>query len=131
MKKKVLVVDDEDFQRELMQKLLSKLGYTVAVAESPEVALTLLETEEFPVIVTDLIMLDMDGVEFCRQIRESNMESIIIALTGHGELYDPEKLKNAGFDNHLSKPIRIDVIQQALEEGFEELKRRKAAPKTT
>ena len=51
MEKKILVVDDEDFHRELMQKLLTKLGYEVAVAESAEEAFSLLEKEKFPVIL--------------------------------------------------------------------------------
>jgi CheY-like chemotaxis protein len=78
MEKKILVVDDEDFQRELMQKLLSRLGYEVAVAESAEDAFSLLEREKFPVIITDLIMLEMDGVEFCQQIRETDSKTVIM-----------------------------------------------------
>lgn len=124
IEKKILVVDDEDFHRELMQKLLSKLGYEVAVAESAEVAFSHLEKETFPVIITDLIMLEMDGVEFCQQIRETDSKTIVIALTGHTNLYDPAKLKEAGFDNHLYKPFKIDTIEQAIKEGFEEYRRR-------
>ena len=124
IKKKILVVDDEDFHRELMQKLLSKLGYEVAVAESAEDAFSHLEKETFPVIITDLIMLEMDGVEFCQQIRETDSKTIVIALTGHTNLYDPAKLKEAGFDNHLYKPFKIDTIEQAIKEGFEEYRRR-------
>lgn len=122
MEKKVLVVDDEDFQRDLMQTLLSKSGYTVAVAESPETAMKILETETFPVIITDLIMLDMDGVEFCQRVRETNSESVIIALTGHSDLYDMEKLKSVGFDSYLCKPIKIDIIQRAIEESLDKRK---------
>ena len=124
IKKKILVVDDEDFHRELMQKLLSKLGYEVAVAESAENAFSQLKKETFPVIITDLIMLEMDGVEFCQQIRETDSKTIVIALTGHTNLYDPAKLKEAGFDNHLYKPFKIDTIEQAIKEGFEEYRRR-------
>jgi CheY-like chemotaxis protein len=124
MEKKILVVDDEDFQRELMQKLLSRLGYEVAVAESAEDAFALLEREKFPVIITDLIMLEMDGVEFCQQIRETDSQTVIIALTGHTSLYEPAKLKEAGFDNHLSKPFKIDVVDRAIKKGFEEFQRR-------
>ena len=124
IEKKILVVDDEDFHRELMQKLLSKLGYEVAVAESAENAFSQLEKETFPVIITDLIMLEMDGVEFCQQIRETDSKTIVIALTGHTNLYDPAKLKEAGFDNHLYKPFKIDTIEQAIKEGFEEYRRR-------
>jgi CheY-like chemotaxis protein len=122
--KKILVVDDEDFHRELMQKLLSKLGYEVAVAESAEEAFSLLESEKFPVIITDLIMLEMDGVEFCQVIRETDNKTVVIALSGHTELYDTSKLKEAGFDNHLTKPFKIDIIRQAIKEGFEEFERR-------
>ena len=124
IEKNILVVDDEDFHRELMQKLLSKLGYEVAVAESAEKAFSLLEKETFPVIITDLIMLEMDGVEFCQQIRETDSKTVVIALTGHTNLYDPAKLKEAGFDNQLFKPFRIDTIEQAIKKGFEEYQKR-------
>jgi CheY-like chemotaxis protein len=118
MKTKILVVDDEDFQRDLLKKLLSKAGYTVETAESPEVAMAFLDKDEFPVIITDLIMLDMDGVEFCQRVRETNSKSVIIALTGHSDLYDMEKLKAVGFDNYLTKPIKVELIQEAIEEGL-------------
>ena len=119
MEQKVLVVDDEDFHRELMQKLLSKLGYGVAVAESAEEAFSLLKNEKFPVIITDLIMLEMDGVEFCQMLRETDSKTVVIALSGHTDLYDRDKLIEAGFDNHLTKPFKIEVIRQAIKEGFE------------
>ena len=97
MKKKILVVDDEEFHRDLLNKLLTKVGYEVAEAESPEVALSIMKKEDFPVIITDLIMLDMDGVEFCQRVRERNSLSVIIALTGYADLYDLEKLKQVLF----------------------------------
>ena len=124
MEKKILVVDDEDYHRELMQKLLSKLGYEVDAVESAEDAFSLLERNKFPVIITDLIMLEMDGVEFCRRIRETDDKTVVIALTGHTDLYDIDKLKDAGFDNHLTKPFKIEVIMQAIQEGFDEFERR-------
>jgi len=124
MEKKILVVDDEDYHRELMQKLLTRLGYRVAVVPSAEEAFSILEREKFPVIITDLIMLEMDGVEFCRRIRETDHKTVVIALTGHTDLYEPAKLKEAGFDNHLSKPFRINIIQKAIQEGFSEFQRR-------
>jgi CheY-like chemotaxis protein len=127
MKKRILVVDDEDFQRDLLKKLLAKAGYAVAEAESPEAAFALMKNEDFPVIITDLIMLDMDGVEFCQRIRESNRQSVIIALTGYADLYDLEKLKRVGFDNYLIKPIKLDKIQPVVEAGFQTIKKRRKA----
>ncbi len=122
MKTRILVVDDEDFQRDLLKKLLSRSGYEVEEAQSPEVALSILDKEEFQVIITDLIMLDMDGVEFCLRVRETNSKTVIIALTGHVDLYDIDKLKIAGFDNYLTKPIKVDIIQEAIEEGLKRIK---------
>ena len=124
MEKRILVVDDEDFHRELMQKLLLKLGYDVAVVDSAEAAFSHLAKEKFPIIITDLIMLEMDGVEFCQKIRETDNKTIVIALSGHTDLYDADKLKEVGFDNHLTKPFKIDVIKEAIQEGFEEFHRR-------
>ncbi len=124
MEYKILVVDDEDYHRELMQKLLSKLGYEVEAVESAEDAFSSLEKEKFPVIITDLIMLEMDGVEFCRKIRETDNKTFVIALTGHTELYDIDRLKEVGFDNHLAKPFKIEVIEKAIQDGFEEFRRR-------
>ena len=124
MENKILVVDDEDYHRELMQKLLSKLGYEVEAVESAEDAFSSLAREKFPVIITDLIMLEMDGVEFCRKIRETDGKTFVIALSGHTELYDIDRLKEAGFDNHLTKPFKIEVIEKAIQDGFEEFRRR-------
>ena len=124
MENKILVVDDEDFHRELMQKLLCKLGYDVAVVDSAEAAFSHLEREKVSIIITDLIMLEMDGVEFCRKIRETDSNTIVIALSGHTDLYEADKLKEVGFDNHLTKPFKIDVIEKAIQEGFAEFHRR-------
>jgi CheY-like chemotaxis protein len=128
MENKILVIDDEDYHRELMQKLLSKLGYQVEAVESAEDAFSFLARENFPVIITDLIMLEMDGVEFCRKIRETDNKTFVIALTGHTDLYDIDRLKEVGFDNHLTKPFKIDVIRQAIQEGIEEFRRRTEIP---
>ena len=63
-------------------------------------------------------------VEFCRKIRETDNKTFIIALTGHTALYDIDRLKEVGFDNHLTKPFKIEIISQAIKEGFEEFERR-------
>lgn len=127
MEEKILVVDDEDYHRELMEKLLERLGYQAVVVDSAEQAFSLLQAAQFPLIITDLIMLEMDGVEFCRRIRETDAKTVVIALTGHADLYDLEKLKEAGFDNHLSKPFKIDVIKQAIESGLAQFRQRSQA----
>lgn len=117
-KQKILVVDDEDYHRKLMQTLLEKLGYQVRHCASPMEALSLLESERFPVIITDLIMYDMDGVDFCEKIRETNKTSKIFALSGFIELYEADKLNRAGFDGLISKPIDLESLKKTIAAAF-------------
>ena len=117
-KQKILVVDDEDYHRKLVKTLLEKLGYQVKNCASPLEALSLLESETFPVIITDLIMYDMDGVEFCEKIRETNKKSKVFALSGFVGLYEADKLDRAGFDGLLSKPIEIQNLKKTIANAF-------------
>ena len=117
-KNKILVVDDEDYIREVMHTLLSKMGYEVTVVENSEDALTLAREKYFPVIITDLLLMGMDGVEFCEILRRKNKESKVFALSGHIDLYDAEKFKNAGFSGLLKKPIDIGEIKKVIGEIF-------------
>ena len=98
VEKKVLVVDDDGYQRRIIKRLLTKLGYSVTTMNSAEEALILVQKEAFPVIITDLIMLNMDGVELCERIRETNSDSLIFSLSGYQNLYSEKRLKRAGFD---------------------------------
>ena len=113
-KKKILVVDDEDYHRNLVKAFVEKLGYAVTDCASPIEALALLENTSFPLIITDLIMYDMDGMEFCEKVRETNRESKILALSGFIDLYEPDKLDRAGFDGLLDKPIEMQKLKSAI-----------------
>lgn len=117
--KKILVVEDEKLQRDMMQTILTKLGYTAEFAENAEKALKILENENFPLIITDLCMPDMEGTELCKQIRKISSESVIYALSGYIAAFDPEKLDKIGFDGYLSKPAKIEVLNQAIKGAFE------------
>jgi len=117
-KEKILVVDDEDYHRHLVRAFLEKLGYQITDFASPIDALALLQSEKFPVIITDLIMYDMDGAEFCEKIRETDKTSKIFALSGFIDLYESEKLKRAGFDGYLPKPVAFEKLKKAIAEAF-------------
>jgi CheY-like chemotaxis protein len=117
-KKKILVVDDEDYHRNLVKAFVEKLGYAVTDCASPIEALALLESTSFPLIITDLIMYDMDGMEFCEKVRETNRESKILALSGFIDLYESEKLDRAGFDGFLDKPIEMQKLKNAIAQAL-------------
>lgn len=104
-----------------MLKILDKLGYTVQVAESAEAALKHLEKKQFPLIITDLKMPVIDGLELCQRIRKINSESIVYALSGWIATYQPDQLEAVGFDGYLSKPVDITVLKRAIEGAFDKL----------
>lgn len=113
--KMILVVDNEEDQRRMMKKILGRIGYEVRLAADGQAAIALTRDHEFHFIILDLIMPDMEGPELCERIKETSPRSPIYALSGYIELYDEEKLKRAGFDGLISKPVRIDALKQLLD----------------
>ena len=117
--KKILFVDDEEFQRKSMKDILMMLGYDVEVAKSGVEALEISQKEAFPLIITDLSMPEMDGAQLCKQIREMNETAVIYAFSGYLAEVASDQLKAAGFDGHLCKPANIEVLKHAIEGALE------------
>lgn len=124
MSKKILVIDDNPTQCKVIKKLFESCGYSVVALDSPEEALYLLEWKEFDVIITDLRMPWMNGAEFCRRSRKTRPDMLIYALSGYIHEFDRNELLEAGFDGIFSKPIRIELLRDAIED---DLKRSKMA----
>ena len=120
-KKKILIVDDDNAYLDVLEKIFSKMEYEAEFAGSSKEALEILKKESFPLIITDLEMPGLDGVELCKQIKEIDSKSIVYALSGYITEYDTENLEKSGFDGYLSKPVKIEVLQQAIEGAFDKL----------
>ncbi|MFZ5573521.1 MAG: response regulator [Thermodesulfobacteriota bacterium] len=121
IEKKILFVDDEESQRDVMERVLKRMGYQVTLSSSAENALEILQNECFPVIITDLNMPGMDGNTFCRRIREKDTRAFIYALSGYIEAYDDFKLAQIGFNGFLRKPTTYQMLKQAIEKAFDRL----------
>ncbi len=119
VQKKILVIDDENRQRTLIRELLEKMNYTVTALDSAEEALYHLETVSYPVIITDLKMPWMDGVQFCRQVKQKHPRTVIYLLSGYVDSYDQEKLAAGGFDGIFRKPLKPGMLEEALESVFQ------------
>ena len=122
MKRKILVIDDSATQCKILKKLFESYGYSVVALDSPEEALYLLEWKEFDAIITDLRMPWMNGAEFCRRARLSKRETLIYALSGYVHEFDRAELLEAGFDGIFSKPIRVDLLRDAIEYDLEKIR---------
>ena len=125
--RRILFVDNEESQIQLMRRILTKLDYDAEFAYSANEALRILENGEFPLIITDLKMPEMDGAELCRRIRKIKPETFIYAFSGYLAEFDVEKLEESGFDGHLNKPAEIKVLERAIEGAFDKIEQRKAS----
>jgi CheY-like chemotaxis protein len=110
----VLVVDDNPDVREALQMLLELRGHTVTTAGTGRAALDVAATLRPDVVVLDLGLPDISGLEVATQIR-SNAElgsTVLIALSGRGQPEDVKRSRAAGFDHHLVKPARTEVLER-------------------
>jgi len=115
----VLIVDDEDDFREITAKRLTKRGLTVHSAESGRKALEILEHQRIDVVLLDVKMPEMDGIETLRHIRSLKPLVEVVLLTGHASVDSGiEGMKLGAFD-YLMKPIELDPLCEKLDDAYE------------
>jgi signal transduction histidine kinase/CheY-like chemotaxis protein/putative methionine-R-sulfoxide reductase with GAF domain len=116
---RILLVDDHGTNRKFGLALLTRLGYQANIASSGAEALAMCQdnVKNFDVILMDIEMPDMDGIEAIRHIRNHATHGCpyLIALTANAIVGDREKYLAAGFDDYVSKPIRVEELEAALD----------------
>ena len=121
MKNTILLVDDEDDLREVLDISLTDTGYDVLTAENGAQALNILKETDVPVVITDIKMPGIDGIELLRKIKNNNPETEVIMLTGHGDLdLAIKSLKHEATD-FVTKPINDDVLELAIQRAFDKI----------
>jgi signal transduction histidine kinase len=124
MENRVLVVDDEKEIRVFLDKALSRFGgFHVELAESGEEALRKLEKEPFDLVLTDLKMPKMDGIQLIAQIAKSKPETLTIMMTGHGTIDSALEAMKRGASDYLTKPINLEEMMLRLRKVMEERQR--------
>ena len=108
----ILLVEDEESIVELVRYNLSREGYTVHVAMSGEDALSLVRTANPALILLDIMLPEIDGIEVCRRLRrdDSTMSTPVIMLTARGEESDIITGLEAGADDYVTKPFSPRVL---------------------
>ncbi len=125
LSKKILVVDDEESIREIMKMGLDKLGYHGEFAKNGKEALEILDKEEFALIITDIRMPEMDGIELCVRIKERNPETFVYAFSGVVRKVDFDQLEKMGFDGLICKPFKFEVLQRVIKGVFEKINKKR------
>ena len=118
---RVLVVDDEDRVRKLLTRLLQEEGCRVQVASSGREALEALEREAYDLVLTDLTMPGMSGMDLLSEIREKWSEMSVILVTAFGTVESAVEAMHKGAFHYITKPFKLDEVriftQRALQEG--------------
>jgi CheY-like chemotaxis protein len=116
---RILLAEDHAVNRRLAQRLLEKQGHTVILAEDGRQALAVLARETVDLVLMDVQMPGMDGLEATRAIREHEKAGAaripIIALTAHAMTGDREQCLAAGMDTYITKPIQPGELQRAIQ----------------
>lgn len=113
---KVLVVEDNLMNRQLAGYLLRKAGIETAEVESGEEALAWLENQTIEIVLLDIQLPEMDGIEVLRRIRlnENWRDMTVIALTAYSMQGDKERFEAVGFDGYIAKPIDSKTFVQSI-----------------
>jgi two-component system NtrC family sensor kinase len=117
----VLVVDDEESIRHLMRMTLELDGYRVLTAEDGPAALEMFEKEEPEVVLLDVRMPGMDGIEVLRRIKKVNSDTEVIIITGHGDLDMAVECLRKEASNFLTKPVDAEILSLSLKRSLEKL----------
>ena len=114
---KILVVDDDDTVRDVVSKMLCRLGFGVSSADSAESGLALFLKNKFDLVITDFNMSGMDGIHLAYYIKENSPATRVVLMTGDEKEVILSRIRNTAVDQALFKPftlMEMDVTVQGL-----------------
>jgi two-component system response regulator (stage 0 sporulation protein F) len=121
---KILVVDDEEGARDLFNTILTDEGYEVSLANGGEEALGLFKNHAFNLVITDIKMPVMDGLQLLQEIRKMGSKTDVIMVTAYGEVESYLKAMSLGAAEYINKPIRIKELKQIVHKVLTEQRAR-------
>lgn len=123
---RILLAEDDPVNQKVLLKILKEQGHFVTTADNGEMVLDIFEKDDFDVILMDIQMPNMNGIEAAQRIRqmdEGKKHIPIVAVTAYALHGDKERFLNLGFDEYVTKPIQMEVLFEVLDR-IGELKRK-------
>lgn len=113
---RILVVEDQPINQQVVRELLERLALQVSIAENGRVALEKVQQETFDLVLMDIQMPELDGMETTRQLRQlPGLQDLpVIAMTAHAFEEERQQCLQAGMNDHLAKPVDPQLLQRAL-----------------
>jgi PAS domain S-box-containing protein len=119
-KAKILIVDDEPRMCDSLEVLLSNEGYETRTAYSGQEALKWLGEDDIDLVLLDIVMPDMNGLEIMDHIREHQLDSLVIVITGHASVDSAIQSLRRGAHDYLRKPFEFDELVKRVENTVEQ-----------
>lgn len=116
----ILIVDDDEITCNLLEEVLSKEGYVVDKALNGREAIDKGENKPYDVVLTDIRMIDVDGMEVLRAYRQKSPDSIIIMMTAFGSIETAIRAIKEGAYDYVSKPFKLDEIKLTIRRALEQ-----------
>lgn len=129
-RKRVLVLDDENAIQRLLKIVLESEGYDVLTTDDGRLALEMIRQQPVDLIIQDLRMPKMDGLQFLRHLKEQNPELPSIVLTAYGTLETAVEAMRLGAYTHINKPFDTDEIRLTVSRALERIELRKKNPRS-
>jgi CheY-like chemotaxis protein len=112
---KILLAEDNPVNQQLMQVLLKKMGYEVALVDNGKLAVEAMEKDSYDIILMDIQMPEMNGLDATRSIRQKGFKTPVIAITANALKGDREQCLEAGCDDYLPKPIDKYDLEEMIQ----------------
>lgn len=119
---RLLVVDDESIVGKRLKQVFSKIGFEVETYTEAAPAMAAMAKKPFDIVVTDLKMDGMDGMEVLKQVRAMNPRTQVIIITGYASPATAELAQQQGVFEFLAKPFRLDELKQVIYRALEQQK---------
>lgn len=119
VEKKILVIDDDEGECCLIEDILAQDGFSVVKAIGGEQGIRVLTGEEFPLVITDLRMPDIDGIAIIDFIRKRRLETLVMVVTGYASVDSVIGALRLGAYDYIMKPFGADLIRFAVKRAFD------------
>jgi len=116
---RVMVVDDEENIREVLSNYLESMNYSVETAEDGQEALKNYKKGDFDLIISDLLMPNIDGLELLKRIREVDKDVIFLMITGYPSIETAVDAIKKGAYDYITKPFHMEDVKLRIERAFE------------
>jgi NADP-reducing hydrogenase subunit HndA len=119
---RILVVDDDPIVIRSCEKILASEGYDIRTASSGQDAINILQNDEYSLVITDLMMPEVDGIDLIKWIRNSNLQTGVIVITGYPSQETIRDALNLGIIDYLPKPFTPQVLTEVTSKALKLIK---------